>query len=164
MARRCRPMALRRASARPTPLFPSATGAATWPAIHAHTPETRAAAGRRPGPAPALTGRGAVIGHPAVALGVVLTSRNEHGPLARAALEAGRHVLVEKPMATSLAEAAGLVELATTSPGHLLPAPHILLSPTYRAIHARVQAGDIGPVVSARAPDGWSRPHLAARV
>ena len=49
---------------------------------------------------------------------LVLTSMNEHGPLAKAALEAGRHVLVEKPMATSLAEAAELVELARALGGH----------------------------------------------
>jgi hypothetical protein len=33
----------------------------------------------------------------------------EHGPLAKAALEAGRHVLVERPIATALAQAAELV-------------------------------------------------------
>ena len=38
---------------------------------------------------------------------------NEHGPLTKAALEAGRHVLVEKPMATSL-EGAELLEVART--------------------------------------------------
>ncbi|MFE4959476.1 Gfo/Idh/MocA family oxidoreductase [Streptomyces sp. NPDC056653] len=41
---------------------------------------------------------------------LVLTSMNEHGSLARAALEAGRHVLVEKPRATSVQEATELLE------------------------------------------------------
>ena len=68
---------------------------------------------------------------------LVLTSMNEHGPLAKAALEAGKHVLVEKPMATSLEEAAELLELARRVPGFLVCAPHILLSPTFRAVHAR---------------------------
>ena len=50
---------------------------------------------------PDLAGPEAVIGHDDVDVVLVLTSMNEHGPLARAALEAGKHVLVEKPMATS---------------------------------------------------------------
>ena len=138
------------------------TGEAHVAAVYDRNAEKRRAAGSRLGLDPSLPGPEAVIGHPDVDLVVVLTSMNEHGPLATAALEAGRHVLVEKPMATSLDEAAGLVELAARSPGHLLPAPHILLSPTYRAIRARVQAGDIGSVVSARARYGWSGPDWAA--
>jgi predicted dehydrogenase len=89
---------------------------------------------------------------------LVLTSMNEHGPLAKAALAAGKHVLVEKPMATSLEEAQELLELARTSPGQLVCAPHILLSPTYREMHRRVNDGVVGRVVLARARYGWSGP------
>jgi predicted dehydrogenase len=86
----------------------------------------------------------------------------EHGPIARAALEAGKHVLVEKPMAVTLAEAAQLVELAKSSPRYLLPAPHVILSPTFQAIWRRVHRGDIGKVLSARALYGWSGPNWGA--
>ena len=89
---------------------------------------------------------------------LVLTSMNEHGPLAKAALEAGRHVLVEKPMATSLLEAAELLELAEAGPGVLLCAPHILLSPTFRAVHGAVRAGEVGDLLTARARYGWAGP------
>ena len=83
---------------------------------------------------------------------------NEHGPLAKAALEAGRHVLVEKPMATSLQEAAELLELAEHGPGVLVCAPHTLLSPTFRAVHGAVRAGEVGDLLTARARYGWAGP------
>src|SRR5687767_1667342 len=53
-----------------------------------------------------------VLNSPEVDVVVILTSMSQHGRLARAALEAGKHVLVEKPLATTLEEAAALVELA----------------------------------------------------
>lgn len=93
-----------------------------------------------------------------VDLVLVTTSMPQHGPVARAGLEAGKHVLVEKPMAVTLEQAAGLVELAKTSPGYLVPAPHVLLSPTYQTIWQRVHRGDIGQVLQARALYGWNGP------
>jgi predicted dehydrogenase len=92
-----------------------------------------------------------VIGRDDVDVVLVLTSMNEHGRLAKAALEAGKHVLVEKPLATSLDEAAELLERSRTAPGLLVCAPHILLSPTFRAVHAAVREGRIGALLSARA-------------
>ena len=86
----------------------------------------------------------AVSGHDAVDVVLVLTSMNEHGALAREALEAGKHVLVEKPLATSLDEAAELVEVAGRAPGLLVCAPHIVLSPTFRAVHEAVRGGAVG--------------------
>ena len=100
----------------------------------------------------------AVCGHPDVDVVLVLTSMTEHGRLARAALEAGKHVLVEKPVATSLAEAEEVLAAAEAAPGHLVCAPHILLSPTYRAMHARVCAGEIGGLLTARGRYGWAGP------
>ena len=107
---------------------------------------------------PELSGPEAVVSHPEVDIVLVLTSMNEHGPLTKAALEAGKHVLVEKPLATSLDEAAALLELARTAPGLLVCAPHILLSPTFRAIHAAVRQGEVGRLLSGRARYGWAGP------
>ena len=94
-----------------------------------------------------------------VDLVLVLTSMQKHFEITKAALQAGKHVLVEKPMATNLAEAQELLALAKTTPGHLLPAPHIILSPTFRKIWGRVHRGDIGKVYLARAIYGWSGPN-----
>ena len=89
---------------------------------------------------------------------LVLTSMPVHGRIAMAALRAGKHVLVEKPLATTLEEARELMDVAEASPGHLICAPHVLLSPTYRAIHQRVRDGAVGSLLTARARYGWSGP------
>jgi predicted dehydrogenase len=107
---------------------------------------------------PELSGSDAVVSHPEVEVVLVLTSMNEHGPLTKAGLEAGKHVLVEKPIATSLAQAAEIVRLSQTSAGLLVCAPHIVLSPTFRAIHGAVRDGDIGRLLSGRARYGWAGP------
>ena len=99
-----------------------------------------------------------VLADPSIDLVLVLTSMQQHGEIARAALEAGKHVLVEKPMAMTLPEAAELVELAERSPGYLVCAPHVVLSATYQAIWQRLQQGAIGTVLSARGFYGWSGP------
>jgi predicted dehydrogenase len=93
-----------------------------------------------------------------VDLVLVLTSMAEHAPIAGAALRAGKHVLVEKPMATTLDDAAALMEVAQHSPGLLLPAPHVVLSPTYQAIWRQIKRGAIGQPLQARAIYGWDGP------
>jgi predicted dehydrogenase len=100
----------------------------------------------------------ALIRHPDVDAVLVLTSMNEHGALAQAALQAGKHVLVEKPMATDLGEARELLEVSRRAPGLLVCAPHVVLSPTYRELHAAVGSGSIGRLVLARARYGWAGP------
>ena len=127
-------------------------------AVYDADPEKHAAAAVRLDVAPDLPDDRAVYEHPDVDAVLILTSMNEHGRLARAALEAGRHVLVEKPVATTLPEAEAVLAAAEAAPGHLVCAPHVLLSPTYRAMHARVLRGDIGGLLTARARYGWSGP------
>jgi predicted dehydrogenase len=100
-----------------------------------------------------------VVNSDDVDLVMVLTAMQAHAEISLAALEAGKHVLVEKPMGVTLEQAAELVEVAKRSPGHLLPAPHVILSPTYQRIWRRMQAGAIGSVHSARAFYGWSGPY-----
>ena len=95
----------------------------------------RHGAATRYGVDPSLTGPDALITRDDVDVVLVLTSMVEHGQLTRTALETGKHVLVEKPLATTLGEARALVELSHESPGLLICAPHIVLSPTFRAIH-----------------------------
>jgi predicted dehydrogenase len=99
-----------------------------------------------------------VVGADDVDLVLVSTSMQEHYMVTKAALQAGKHVLVEKPMGTTLAEAAELVELAKTSKGYLVPAPHVILSPTYQKMWRHIHRGDIGTPHLARAFYGWAGP------
>jgi predicted dehydrogenase len=121
-------------------------------------PAKREATARATGADTRSADAGSLIARDDLDVIVVLTSMNEHGALARAALAAGKHVLVEKPMATDLDEARLLLAESRSSDGLLVCAPHILLSPTYREIHRRVQAGVIGNLVLARARYGWAGP------
>ena len=100
----------------------------------------------------------ALIGRDDVDLVMVLTSMPEHGRLALTAMQAGKHVLVEKPMATSLDQAAALVEVAREGRSKLVCAPHVLLSPTYREMWQRVRDGVIGDLHLGRARYGWRGP------
>lgn len=99
-----------------------------------------------------------VIGSGEVDAVLILTSTNEHARLAAAALKAGKHVLVEKPLATNLADAAQLLALARQQDRYLCCAPFTVLSPTFQTIGRRVQRGDIGQVCSARGRYGWAGP------
>jgi predicted dehydrogenase len=89
---------------------------------------------------------------------LILTPMKDHSALARAALMAGKHVLVEKPLATSLQDASHLVSVAAGSGRILLCAPFTVLSPTFQTIARRLRSGDIGKICSARARYGWSGP------
>ncbi len=61
-----------------------------------------------------------------------------HAPIAIRALEAGKHVIVEKPMALTLAEADAMIE-ASIKANRLLLVAHLLrFWPEYQAIQARL--------------------------
>jgi len=92
---------------------------------------------------------------------VILTPMPTHAAMARAALQAGKHVLVEKPLATNLEEGRELLALAQSSGKYLVCAPFTLLSPTFQTIAARLRRGDIGQLVSARGRYGWAGPDWA---
>src|SRR5262249_19131894 len=65
----------------------------------------------------------AVIGDPGVDAVAIATPIFTHHGLAKAALEAGKHVLVEKPLAPSVAEAEELAQIAARR-GRVLMVDH----------------------------------------
>src|SRR5262245_62130725 len=89
---------------------------------------------------------------------LVLVSIPEHARLAAAALKAGKHVLMEKPLATNLDDAHQLLSLAKQKGRHLVCAPFNILSPTFQTMRERIARGDIGKPCLARARYGWAGP------
>jgi predicted dehydrogenase len=70
-----------------------------------------------------------------------------HYELARRALEAGKHVLVEKPPAMRRAEMAELVELARARDLVLMPGHLLLYHPGVRKLKELVDSGQLGDVL-----------------
>ncbi|MFH1086314.1 MAG: Gfo/Idh/MocA family oxidoreductase [Chloroflexota bacterium] len=73
-----------------------------------------------------------------------------HAELALRALAAGKHVLVEKPIATTLADADAMLAAAARAGRGLSVAFHAQVSPSLRRVRALVTAGTIGKVMGTR--------------
>ncbi len=84
-----------------------------------------------------------------------------HVDLALAALKAGKHVLCEKPMARTAADARRIARAAAKAPGFFMPAMCIRFWPEWRWLKEAVEKGTYGPVISASfrrvgaRPPGW---------
>jgi predicted dehydrogenase len=70
-----------------------------------------------------------------------------HYTLAKLALEAGKHVFVEKPPAMKGAEMEELVELARANDLVLMPGHLLLYHPGVRKLKALIDSGDLGEVL-----------------
>ena len=75
---------------------------------------------------------------------LVTTILPGHVPVARAALEAGKHVLVEKPFAPSVAEGRALVELAAERGLTLMVSQNYRFFPAVLAVADLVRNGELG--------------------
>jgi predicted dehydrogenase len=82
---------------------------------------------------------------------LILTPMQSHGPLVVAALEAGRHVFVEKVMAVTMAEADHAVELAGQKGLVLACAPATIFLSAYQRVKELCDTGAIGRLCFAHA-------------
>ena len=71
--------------------------------------------------------------------------RTHHG-IVRAALEAGKHVLVEKPLATTSADAIDLIEIAARNGRTLMPGHTFVYSPPVNKVKELIDADVLGEV------------------
>jgi predicted dehydrogenase len=92
------------------------------------------------------------------ALMLNLTPMRLHAPLNLKGLQAGRHVLCEKPIATTLRDADALLEEAARRGVQLYGAPNAVISPTFRAAAEAIGAGEIGKVCAVHGRYGHGGP------
>lgn len=77
---------------------------------------------------------------------MLATPVSTHYALAAAALDAGKHVFVEKPLAASAAEAESLVETAAEAGLLLMPGHTFLYSPPVNLTKEMIRRGDLGDI------------------
>jgi predicted dehydrogenase len=87
-----------------------------------------------------------VLADPTVEAVAIATPVSTHFELASRALEAGKHVFVEKPLARSSAEAADLIERAQANGLVLMPGHTFLYSPPVDAIRTMIKDGALGEI------------------
>jgi predicted dehydrogenase len=102
--------------------------------------------GRRYPAARTTTDYDEVLADDAVEAIVIATPVTTHHPLAMAALEAGKHVFVEKPLAASTAEATELVEAAAAAGRVLMPGHTFLYSPPVVYSRDLIRGGELGDI------------------
>lgn len=110
------------------------------------SPETLAAAAVRHPQARTTASYEDLLEDPELDAVAIVTPVSTHYELAASALEAGKHVLVEKPLAASSAQATDLIELAADRSLVLLPGHTFLYSPPVVKVKQLLEAGALGDV------------------
>ncbi len=87
-----------------------------------------------------------LLDDPRVEAVAIATPPHTHYALARRALEAGKHVLVEKPLASTVAEAQELIELAQRVGCVLMPGHTFVYSPPVNKVRELIRSGALGDV------------------
>ena len=88
----------------------------------------------------------ALVSDPKVDVVSITTPNQFHAEMAIAALEAGKHVWCEKPMATSLADARRMADAAKASGRVTVLGYNYIQNPMVRQIESLLKAGTIGTV------------------
>ncbi|NLE22144.1 MAG: Gfo/Idh/MocA family oxidoreductase [Actinobacteria bacterium] len=109
-------------------------------------PEALEKAQRRYPAVPVTTDLDRVLGDPDVDAVVIATPISTHHPIALAALEAGKHVFIEKPMTADTQQACELVELAEDRGLKLMVGHTFVFSPPVRKVKEIIESGALGDI------------------
>ncbi len=91
-----------------------------------------------------------VLRNPEIDAVHVCTPNAQHFPMAKEAIEAGKHVLCEKPLATSVAEGEELVALAERKGVRNCVCHNLRYYPMVQQMRAMREAGDLGEILIAQ--------------
>lgn len=97
----------------------------------------------------------AMFDDPSIDAVVIGVPNKYHAPLAIEALEKGKHVLLEKPMAVSEEAAKAILDAKERSGKILMMAHQMRWSGIARAVKAKAEAGELGRIYNAKT--GWFR-------
>lgn len=100
----------------------------------------------------------AVLADPAIDAIYLATPFATHHAMTRRAILAGKHVLIEKPMAMNASEVEDLFSLAADREVFVMEAMWMKFNPAYRRLHQEVATGTIGELRSVRASFGMPAP------
>ena len=109
-------------------------------------PEALQRARRRHPTVRTTTAVGDVLTDPGVDAVLVATPISTHYELSRAALLAGKHVFVEKPLASSIAGCNGLIATASERNLTLMVGHTFIYSPPVRKVKELLDSGELGEV------------------
>lgn len=88
-----------------------------------------------------------VLADPTIDAVDICTPNAYHAPISKAALEAGKHVICEKPLATSSAAAAELVSLASAKKLRNCTCHNLRYYPQVQNMRQMVAAGELGDIL-----------------
>ena len=132
-------------------------------AVANHREETARAFAERHGIPRVTTDWEALAADPYVEAAVVSTPNALHAPQSAALLRNGKHVMVEKPMATSVAGCDEMIAASREGDAFLMVAHCWRFRDEVRAMRARIAAGELGEIVKTHGygvhagwgPSGW---------
>lgn len=116
-----------------------------------------AAAGLPVSAVPSCTDYRQLVGNPDIQAVVIATESGKHAEIALAFLQAGKHVLVEKPMALSTADADAMMAMAAKHKVTLCVSHQNRFNPAVRKLREAVEAGRFGRLVAGNARILWNR-------
>jgi predicted dehydrogenase len=152
----------RRIVARPAPIGTAIVGYGYWGpnlarnvaerpelelrALCDRDPAQRRAFGNRHPQARAFEELDAILCDPEVDAVIVATPPKTHHAIVKRALEAGKHVLVEKPLATRLSDAQELADISQSNDLVLMPGHTFIYSPAVNAVRDLIHTGVVGDI------------------
>ncbi|MFB2550591.1 Gfo/Idh/MocA family protein [Ensifer soli] len=131
-------------------------------AVGSRSPEAARAFGASFGDIRAHGDLAALAADPAIDAVYIASPNSAHLAQASALMRAGKHVLVEKPLAVSVSEARALVAVAADTGRFAMEGLWTLFLPAIDALRAALEDGTLGRIVSVSAELAYAKPFDAA--